>query len=93
MTAKSPGHGRRVDPLLPIVIGVAAGIGISLANPRAGMLVVAGVVALAAVLRLVLRESAAGLLVSRRRRVDVAVLGFLATALLVLALVTPFHGR
>jgi len=57
------------------------------------MLVIAGTLAVAAVLRLVLRPRAAGSLVVRSRQVDVVVLAVLAAAVGVLALVTPFPER
>jgi hypothetical protein len=82
---------RRIDPLAPVSLVVAAGIGITaLHHPRVGMWVAAGGLAVAAVLRLVLRERNAGSLVVRIRRIDVVVLAGLAIALGVLATVTPF---
>lgn len=85
---------RRLDPLLLVVAGVAAGIVVAvLRRPQPGMLVIAGTLAVAAVLRLVLRPRAAGSLVVRSRQVDVLVLAVLATAIGVLALVTPFPAR
>jgi uncharacterized membrane protein (UPF0136 family) len=51
--------------------------------------VVGGALLAAAVARLLLPPSAAGLLVSRRRFVDVLALGFLGAGLLVIALVLP----
>lgn len=82
---------RRIDPLAPVAIVVAVGIGIAaLRHPRVGMYVAAGGLAAAALLRLVLRERDAGSLVVRIRRIDVVVLAGLAIALGVLAAVTPF---
>jgi hypothetical protein len=56
---------------------------------RGGTLAVAGIVLAAALARVVLPERRAGMLVSRRRLVDVAVLAALGTGLLVAALVLP----
>jgi Protein of unknown function (DUF3017) len=82
---------RRVDPLLFVVLGVAAGIFIAaIHRPQVGTWVVCASLAVAAVLRLVLLPRDAGLLVVRSRRVDVMVLAGLATAVGVLAAVTPF---
>jgi hypothetical protein len=82
---------RRLDPLLPVVLGVAAGIIIAaMHRPQIGTWVVCGSLAVAALLRLVLLPRNAGLLVVRSRRVDVCVLAGLATAVGVLAAVTPF---
>jgi hypothetical protein len=83
---------RRIDPMLAVVIGVAVGIVVTVAAPRTGMCIAAAAAGIGALLRLVLRPTAAGLLVVRSRRVDVAVLGFFAVALLVLALVTPIKA-
>ena len=58
-------------------------------NARAGTLAVAGLLIAAAVARLVLPEHRAGMLVSRRRLADVAVLSGLGVALLVAGLVLP----
>ena len=85
---------RRPDPMVFVVAGVAAGILVAvLRHPQSGMLVIAGTLAVAAVLRLLLRPRAAGSLVVRSRQVDVVLLAGLATAIGVLALVTPFPGR
>ena len=85
---------RRIDPLLLVLAGVAAGIVVAvLRRPQPGMLVIAVTLAVAAVLRLVLRPRAAGSLVVRSRQVDVAVLAVLAAAVATLALVTPFPAR
>jgi hypothetical protein len=56
---------------------------------RGGTLTLAGAMFVAAFARLVLPESRAGLLVSRRRLVDVAVLAALAVGLLITGLVLP----
>ncbi|HEX4655032.1 MAG TPA: DUF3017 domain-containing protein [Mycobacteriales bacterium] len=82
---------RRPDPLLVVVAGVAAGVVLAAArHPQPGMYVVAGALALGAVLRLVLRPRAAGSLVVRSRQLDVLVLMSLAVAIGVIAAVTPF---
>jgi hypothetical protein len=82
---------RRPDPLLVVIAGVAAGVVIAAArHPQPGMYVVAGALALGAVLRLVLRPRAAGSLVVRSRQLDVLVLMTLAVAIGVIAAVTPF---
>jgi hypothetical protein len=79
------------DPLLLILIGVTVGVLVAaLRRPQSGLFVVAGALALGAVLRLVLRPRDAGSLVVRSRQVDVLVLATLATAVGVLAAVTPF---
>jgi len=84
---------RRLDPLLPVVIGIACGIALVVAHRlRFGMYVVAAGLAAAAVLRLVLRPRAAGSLVVRGRQVDVAVLALLAVGIAVLAAVTPLRA-
>ena len=88
---------RRVflDPLLLVVGGVLVGIIVAaLRRAQPGMYVVAGALAFGALLRLVLHTGAAGSLVVRSRRVDVATLLVLATTVAVLAAVTPFpSGR
>jgi hypothetical protein len=90
MTSPAAPH-RRLDPLLLIALGVAAGVVIAaLHRPQAGSWVVCASLAIAALLRLVLLPRNAGLLVVRSRRVDVCVLAGLAAAIGVLAAVTPF---
>ena len=84
---------RRPDPLTVVLLAVAIGIAVSLNRPRIGMFVVCGAVAFAALLRAVLRQRDAGLLVVRGRRTDVFVLIALATMIGVFAAVTPFHGK
>jgi hypothetical protein len=86
---------RRPDPLLFLLVGVAAGITVAaLREPQPGMFVVAATLAIGGVLRLLLRPRDAGSLVVRNRRLDVAVLLGLAVAIAVLAAVTPFpSGR
>jgi Protein of unknown function (DUF3017) len=56
---------------------------------RGGTLAVAGILLAGALARLVLPERSAGMLVSRRRLADVAVLGALGAGLLVAGLVLP----
>jgi hypothetical protein len=90
-TEQPPAPRRRIEPLLVVIGLVAVGLVISaLHHPQLGIWIVCGSLAAAALLRLVLRERDAGLLVVRARRVDVVVLATLATALGVLAAVTPF---
>jgi hypothetical protein len=84
---------RHRDPLLAVVLIVAAGIAtLTLHRLRAGMYVIAAGLAVAAVLRLLLRPRAASSLVVRSRHVDVMVLAALAVAIAVLAAVTPLSG-
>lgn len=87
-----PGRVRRSpDPLLLILAGLVAGIGLVLDRDiRTGLYVCAGSLVAAALLRLALRPRAAGNLVVRSRHVDVAVLLGAAVAVAVLAAVTPF---
>ncbi len=82
---------RRFDPLALVALTVAVGVLIAAVHhPRTGMFVVCGGLGAGALLRLVLSPHHAGLLVVRRRRLDVVVLLGLALALGVLAAVTPF---
>ena len=60
-------------------------------NVKGGTLAVAGILFAAALARLALPERRAGMLVSRRRLADVAVLAALGTGLLVAGLVLPEH--
>jgi hypothetical protein len=60
-------------------------------NVRGGTLAVAGILFAAALARLALPERRAGMLVSRRRLADVAVLAALGTGLLVAGLVLQEH--
>jgi hypothetical protein len=83
--------GRRFDPLSVVLAAVIAGVIIAAVHhPRTGMYVACGGLAAGGVLRLVLSPRNAGLLVVRKRRVDVVILLGLALALGVLAAVTPF---
>jgi hypothetical protein len=82
---------RRFDPLAPVAITVLVGVLIAaLHHPRTGMFVACGGLAAGGLFRLLLSPRNAGLLVVRKRRVDVVVLLGLALALGVLAAVTPF---
>lgn len=87
-----PGRVRRSpDPLLLVLGGVGAGIGLVVdRHIRVGLYVCAASLIVAALLRLALRPRAAGNLVVRSRHVDVAVLLAAAIAVAVLAAVTPF---
>ena len=87
-----PGRVRRSpDPLLLVLGGVGAGIGLVVDRQiRVGLYVCAASLIVAALLRLALRPRAAGNLVVRSRHVDVAVLLAAAIAVAVLAAVTPF---
>jgi hypothetical protein len=77
---------------LPLGLAITgAGVGliiIALHHFRWGNLVIAGSMAAAALMRLVLPTRQAGLLVVRSRFVDVVTMGAIGGALLVLALVT-----
>jgi hypothetical protein len=85
-------HGRRrIDPLLPVALGVIGGLVLTwLHHPRVGMYAIAAALGAAALLRLLLAPSDAGLLVVRSRLVDVVALGILGAAVAVVASVTPF---
>jgi hypothetical protein len=77
-----------------VLAGVAAGlvwIGMGADHVRAGMLVLAAALLVAAVARLVLPERGAGLLVSRHRVSDVLVMAVFGTCILSVALVLPVH--
>ena len=79
-------------PYLAVMVGVGIALliisqGVHLV--RSGTLVFAGVLLIAAMARLVLPERRAGLLSSRRRLLDVAILGTLGIGLLVAGLVVP----
>lgn len=88
---RQPPLRRRHDPMLLVIIGVAVGIALAAAHhPQPGMFVVAAALGAGAVLRLVLRPRSAGTLVVRSRQLDVLVLATLATAIGVIAAVTPF---
>ena len=80
-------------PYLIIVAGIAAvGAWLWLGGAHAakgGTLALAGLMFAAALARLVLPESRAGLLASRKRRTDVVTLAALATGLLAAGLLLP----
>jgi hypothetical protein len=79
-------------PYLVVLTGVAGGVGwiwLGSRQVNAGMLTVAVALLLAAVARLVLPERRAGLLVSRRRVMDVLMFAFLGAATLAAVLVLP----
>ncbi|MDQ1746748.1 MAG: hypothetical protein QOD07_1011 [Frankiaceae bacterium] len=87
-----PGPVRRSpDPLLLVLAGIAAGVGLIVDREvQTGLYACAATLLVAALLRLALRPRAAGNLVVRSRHVDVAVLLAAAAAIAVLAAVTPF---
>jgi Protein of unknown function (DUF3017) len=79
-------------PYLAVMVGVGIALliisqGVHLV--RSGTLVLAGVLLIAAMARLILPERRVGLLSSRRRLLDVAILGVLGIGLLVAGLVVP----
>jgi hypothetical protein len=91
--AAGPGNGRRFLAQLPYVL-VMAGILAGLATVRGGgqavrggTLVIAGALLAGSLARLVLPEGKAGMLGSRRRIVDVGILGVLGVGLLVAGLI------
>ena len=93
-TAAGPGRGRwhQQLPYAVLVCGLALAlvwIRQSGRDVRGGTLAVAGVLLAAALVRLALPERRAGMLVSRRRLADVAVLGAFGVGLLVAGLVLP----
>jgi uncharacterized YccA/Bax inhibitor family protein len=80
----------REAPLLGVLAVVAAGLAVgALHRWRAGALIVAAALLAACVLRLMLPTRRSGLLVVRSKRIDVAVLAVLGTALLALAWSVP----
>jgi len=91
--AEPPPPRRRLDPLLGVLLVVAAGVAIvTMHQLRVGLYVVAAGLGVAAAFRLFLRPGAAGSLVVRSRQADVVVLAALAVAIAVLAAVTPLSG-
>jgi hypothetical protein len=77
--------------MIGVIVGVAVGVALAAArHPQPGMFVVAGALAVGAVLRIVLRPRSAGSLVVRSRQLDVVMLMTLAVGIGVIAAVTPF---
>jgi hypothetical protein len=98
-TARNPpARGRSPLDQVPYWValgGVAAGllvVRLGGRDVRGGTLVIAGVLLAAAVTRLALPNRRAGMLVSRRRLVDVAAFGLLGVGLLVAGLIFPAPG-
>jgi hypothetical protein len=86
------GGGARLHeaPLALVVLTVIAGlVAVALNYWRTGLFLVAGALVLGALLRLVLPEREAGLLVVRSRALDVVALGLLGVGIGVLAAVVP----
>ncbi|MGO1487378.1 MAG: DUF3017 domain-containing protein [Arachnia sp.] len=71
-----------------VVLGVSL-VFLGLGRWRSASLLIAGATGLAALLRLVLRARVAGLLVVRRRWIDVVGLAAIAVAIAALALLVP----
>jgi hypothetical protein len=92
-TGGSTGNRRRLTAQLPywiVMAGVVAGLATVRGGGQAvrgGTLVIAGALLAGSLARLVLPEGKAGMLGSRRRLVDVAVLGALGVGLLVAGLI------
>jgi hypothetical protein len=77
-------------PILSVYFGILASLTVVIfVDFRFGAILLSLSVLLAFLLRLRLPDSTAGLLVIRRRRVDLTVLATLGTSLLILALVVP----
>jgi len=77
-------------PLLVVMVFVAVGIALmARLHWKRGAMMIGGATGLAALLRLVLPESWAGLLVVRSRAWDVVVTGLAGLAIIVLALLVP----
>lgn len=93
MTTDPPPPPRRVDPLLGVLAGMAAGVAVATVHhPQVGLFLIAASLAAGALLRLLLGPRAAGSLVVRSRQLDVAVLALLAAGIAAVAAATPFHG-
>jgi hypothetical protein len=78
-----------------VLAGVAAGLAAIHAGGaalRGGTLVIAGSLLAGAAARLVLPQAGAGMLATRRRLMDVAVLGVLGTGLLIAGLIARVPG-
>jgi hypothetical protein len=92
------GEKRRLSAQLPywiVLAGVAAGLVTLRAGGQAirgGTLVIAGALLAGALIRLVLPDGRAGMLGSRRRLVDVAVLAVLGAGLLIAGLIVGVPG-
>jgi hypothetical protein len=97
-TGAGEGNRRRLTGQLPywiVMAGVVAGLATVRSGGQAvrgGTLVIAGALLAGSLARLVLPESKAGMLGSRRRLVDVAVLGILGVGLLVAGLIAKVPG-
>lgn len=77
-------------PLLVVLAAVLVGVGYAgFGHWRRAALMIAGALALGAGLRAVLPSRLAGLLVVRRRWIDVAVMGTFGVAIAVVSLVVP----
>jgi len=86
------GEGEANLPYLIVLAGVFGGllwVWLSKTHVKGGILMFAGSLLLAAAARLVLADERAGLLVSRRRVIDVAAFAILGAGLLVAALLVP----
>jgi hypothetical protein len=82
----------RAWPLLVVLAGVVAGLGLAVLGPgtwRAGCLVIGAALSLGAVLRMVLPSREAGLLQVRSKAFDTTFLLLLAAAVVVLAILVP----
>ena len=77
-------------PLLLVIVCIAVGVVLIFElHWKRGAMMIGGATGLAGLLRLVLPESSAGLLVVRSRFLDVVVLGLAGLAMIVLALLVP----
>lgn len=75
---------------LAVLVMTISGVVVAAASDwRAGVRIIGGALAVAAVLRLVLRDRDAGMLAVRHRVLDVAILVIIAVALFVLAASIP----
>ena len=82
-------------PLMLVVIGVAAGLGVAVIGEdrwRLGCLIIGAFLGVGAVTRAALPRGEAGLLQVRSKAFDVAVLGVASVAIIALAIVVP-SGR
>jgi hypothetical protein len=76
-------------PLLFVCVAVLVSLGLLLVDFRLGAISLAASVGLAAVLRAILPESRAGLLVVRGRAFDLSILATLTGFLAILAIIVP----